>query len=231
MEIIMSGTKINRGAAEKARNEHLAELWDDRLSEELECQKTKNTYFAKININEFDEQTNEVSSISSKIPTEPNFIKLYLNDIVVLKGIQPAYKDVLYHLLKLVKYEDYIITLTKFDKLRIAKACGMSGEKPDQQVSNAIGKLKKAGILFAIVDKNGKIERGAFEINPYLFGKGNWAVNYNQREVNKLMVLYRNDVKELINVDAIIEYIKSEKDTEKKQAAVNKLNEIRGINQ
>jgi hypothetical protein len=216
----------NRGAQDKEVKAHLLGLWDERLTEENEALRTKNIYNNKV---AFDNDGNPISSaeeFTSKVPTEPDFIKLYLNDVVVLKGIQAGYKDILFHILKLMKYDDYIITLNKFDKVRIQKALGL---KNLQQVSNGIAKLKDAGIIFVVADENGKVERGTFEVNPYLFGKGKWIENYNNRDTNKLSVLYRKNNREIINVDALIEYIKNEKDTEKRQKAIDKLNEIRNI--
>ncbi|MBT2916785.1 hypothetical protein, partial [Vibrio anguillarum] len=114
---------------------------------------------------------------------------------------------------------------TKYDKTIICKELGL---KRVQQVDNAISSLKKAGILFSIVDENGKKEQGAFEVNPYLFGKGNWVKNYDKRDVHKLTVLYRKNQKEVINVDALVEYINTEQDIEKRKKAIEKLYEIRG---
>ncbi|EKQ5825854.1 hypothetical protein P5776_004390 [Vibrio parahaemolyticus] len=218
-------TEINRGKKEQDIKKHLNSLFDERYTEELKIQRKKKEYFHKVSFDELDEAVNSTDIATSSIPAEPDFIKLYLKDVVTLKGIQPANKDILYCLLKLMRYENYVISITKYDKTIICKELGL---KRVQQVDNAITSLKKAGILFPIVDENGKKEQGAFEVNPYLFGKGKWVENYNKRDINKLTVLYRKNNKEVINVDALIEYIKSETDEEKRNEAIEKLKEIRG---
>ncbi len=218
-------TEINRGKKEQEINNHLNSLFDERYAEELKVQRKKKEYFHKVSFNELDEAVNSTEIATSSIPTEPDFIKIYLKDVVTLKGIQPANKDVLYCLLKLMRYENYVVSITKYDKTIICKELGL---KRVQQVDNAISSLKKAGILFSIVDENGKKEQGAFEVNPYLFGKGNWVRNYDKRDVHKLTVLYRRNQKEVINVDALVEYINTEQDIEKRKKAIEKLYEIRG---
>lgn len=217
--------EINRGKKEKEISKHLNSLFDERYLEELKIQKTKKEYFQKLSLDETGEIINSTETATSSIPTEPDFIKLYLKDVVTLKGIQSANKDVLYFLLKLMRYEEYIISITEYDKNKICKELGF---KSIQQVNNAIQALKKAGILFSVVNATGKINRGAFEVNPYLFGKGKWIENYNKRDIHKLTVLYRKNSKEVINVDALTEYIKSETDEDKRKQAIQKLNEING---
>lgn len=219
-------TEINRGKKEQEINKHLNSLFDERYTEELKVQRKKKEYFHKISFDELDEAVNSTETATSSIPTEPEFIKLYLKDVVTLKGIQPANKDVLYFLLKLMRYEEYIISITEYDKHKICKELGLKGI---QQVNNAIQALKKAGILFSVVSESGKTNRGAFEVNPYLFGKGNWVENYNKRDIHKLTVLYRKNSKEVINVDALVEYIKTETNEDKRNEAIKKLNEIRGF--
>ncbi|EPZ5421468.1 hypothetical protein ACXOL9_003889 [Vibrio parahaemolyticus] len=219
-------TEINRGKKDQEVNKHLNSLFDDRYTEELKHQKTKKEFFQKVSLDEFGDTINSTETATSSIPSEPDFIKLYLKDVVTLKGIQSANKDILYCLLKLMRYENYVISITKYDKTIICKELGL---KRVQQVDNAITKLKKAGILFSIVDKNGKKEQGAFEVNPYLFGKGKWVENYNKRDIHKLTVLYRKNSKEVINVDALVEYIKTETNENKRNEAIKKLNEIRGF--
>jgi hypothetical protein len=222
----MAEQSKNQGQQDVETTKFIQGLYDERLTTELDYQRHKNTFIQKKNINEFDEVTSEADQITSKIPTEPDFIKLYLNDVVVLKGIQSGYKDILFHMLKLMKYENYIVSISKYDKEVIVKKLGLSST---QQVDNAITKLKKAGIIMAVMNKEGKKQRGVYEFNPFLFGKGKWVENYNNRDIHKLTVLYKKNQKEVVNIDAIIEYIKTEKDEEKRNNALKILNKVRGF--
>lgn len=197
----------NRGkAGKKTEAEHLKELKDtfynERVATELDAQKSKRTFFNKISTDENGNITSSSEVAFSKLPVEPNFIKLYLQDVVVLKGLQQSAHSLLHELLKLVKYEEYIFSLSSYDKEQIASKLGF---KDPQQVANGIGKLKKAGIIFAVRKEDGKIARGTFEINSFLFGKGGWAENFNARSYNKLSVLYGCGERTVINEDAILE--------------------------
>lgn len=214
----------NIGKQEKEIDDFIKSLWTERLNEELKFQKNRTTFYNKL-VKDDIGVIHSTEEASQKVPKEPNFIKLYLQDISVLKGLQSGYKDILYMLLCLMKYDNYIFSVSKYDKEQIIKNLGLNSV---QQVDNAIQKLKKAGIILAVVDKDGKVQRGTFEFNPYLFGKGNWVKNYDTRDVHKLTVLYRNNQKEVVNVDALIEYINTEQDIEKRKKAINKLYEIRG---
>lgn len=214
----------NIGKQEKEIDNFIKSLWTERLDEELKFQKNRTTFYNKL-VKDDMGIIHSTEEASQKVPKEPNFIKLYLQDISVMKGLQSGYKDILYMLLCLMKYDNYIFSVSKYDKEQIITKLGLNSI---QQVDNAIQKLKKAGIIFAVLDKNGKVQRGTFEFNPYLFGKGNWFENYDKRDVHKLTVLYRKNQKEVVNVDALIEYINSEQDVEKRQKAIEKLYEIRG---
>lgn len=214
----------NIGKQEKEIDDFIKSLWTERLDEELKFQKNRTTFYNKL-VKDDMGVVHSTEEASQKVPKEPNFIKLYLQDISVLKGLQSGYKDILYMLLCLMKYDNYIFSVSKYDKEQIIKNLGLNSV---QQVDNAIQKLKKAGIILAVVDKDGKVQRGTFEFNPYLFGKGNWVKNYDKRDVHKLTVLYRKNQKEVVNVDALIEYINTEQDIEKRKKAIEKLYEIRG---
>ncbi|ENM3862382.1 hypothetical protein ACXHQN_01715 [Vibrio cincinnatiensis] len=214
----------NIGKQEKEIDDFIKSLWTERLDEELKFQKNRTTFYNKL-VKDDMGVVHSTEEASQKVPKEPNFIKLYLQDISVLKGLQSGYKDILYMLLCLMKYDNYIFSVSKYDKEQIIKNLGLNSV---QQVDNAIQKLKKAGIILAVVDKDGKVQRGTFEFNPYLFGKGNWVKNYDKRDVHKLTVLYRKNQKEVVNVDALIEYINTEQDVEKRKKAIEKLYEIRG---
>lgn len=105
----------------------------------------------------------------SYLPTEPPFVKVYLDDIAKLYGLPKAGSNLLHCLLRKMDY-DGIITLVAASKKRIADELSI---KP-QTVANNIQALIKADIL----KRSG---RGEFMFNPMLFAKGEWKNIYKQR--------------------------------------------------
>jgi len=98
-----------------------------------------------------------------KVQKEPSFIKLYLNDICKLKSIPKSSNAVLNELLKHTNYNNEII-LNMGIKKRIIKNL----DTTIATLNNSISKLNKAEIIK-------KIDSGIYKLNPYIFGKGEWA--------------------------------------------------------
>ncbi|PHR95162.1 MAG: hypothetical protein COA68_17540 [Oceanobacter sp.] len=222
--------KVNKGANLEKDRKELEAIFDDRLEKEKDFLKSKTTYFNKIKTDEFG-FVNSSEEATSKVPQERPFIKLYIDDVVVLKGAPASCKGVLFALLRFLKYDNWIISVNKYDKEQIQKEVGFATL---QQVTTALSELKKSGILMAVYSVEGKPQRGVFELNPYLFGKGDWKNNFANRSTQKLSVLYngngidKNKQKEVVNEDAIIEYIKAENDEDKKKDAITMLYKLRG---
>lgn len=220
--------KVNKGIRSKESRDDLKALLTDRLSSETDFAKSRNTFFNKITADEFG-FVNSSEEATSKIPQERPFIKLYIDDVVVLKGAPASCKGVLFSLLRFLKYDNWIISINKYDKVQIQKEVGFATL---QQVTTSLSDLKKSGILMAVYSEEGKLQRGVFEINPYLFGRGDWKSNFAKRSTQKLSVLYNGngigEQKEVVNEDAIIEYIKTEKDEDKKKEAITMLYKLRG---
>jgi hypothetical protein len=105
----------------------------------------------------------------SYMPTEPPYVKVYLDDIAKLYGLPKAGSSLLHCLLRKMDY-DGIITLVSASKKRIADELNI---KP-QTVDNNIQALLKSDIL----KRSG---RGEFMFNPMLFAKGEWKNIYKQR--------------------------------------------------
>jgi len=98
-----------------------------------------------------------------KVEQEPSFIKLYLQDICKLNDIPKTGSKLLNELLKYTAYDNMILIPT-YVKEKISKDLNMN----IGTVSNSLSKLTKKGIL----KREGK---GAYRLNPYLFGKGKWT--------------------------------------------------------
>lgn len=116
-----------------------------------------------------------------QVPKEPDFVKLYLNDIVLLKEIPQWVSGVLYSLLKHMNYQNEIV-LNSSIKKRIAADIGIV----PKTIDNALVTFVKKGILT-------RQETGVYKANPYLFGKGDWN---NIRKI-RLQVEYGKNTKNI----------------------------------
>lgn len=130
-----------------------------------------------------DHQTGEVlktSVVKRYKGDEPNYIKLYLQDIAYLHGLPPSAKDIMNELLQYVSYGTQEIVLNKAIKDRIAENIGASVKTVD----NRLQELVKVGII-------DRVAPGTFTLNPYLFGKGDWKTISELRNKNiHLKIVY-----------------------------------------
>lgn len=111
---------------------------------------------------------------------EPNYVKLYLEDISYLHNIPASAGALLQELLKYVTYGTQEIGLTAVFKRRISEATGFSVKTIDNRLQD----LLKAGII-------SRIDTGTFMLNPYLFGKGDWKTINELRNKNiHLSIVY-----------------------------------------
>lgn len=119
-----------------------------------------------------DSQTGEVfreeRQYTYSLPQEPNFIKVYLDNILYLKDIPKKNSGVLFELMKVAHYADHpgggMMIFTNAAMLRMIATTLQVTEK---SVRNAISDLTKGQALI-------RKERGTYLLNPYLFGKGDW---------------------------------------------------------
>ncbi len=130
-------------------------------------------------------ETNTTMNVRKRVPKEPDFIKLYLQDICKLKSIPKTGSSLLNELLKYTSYDNTIL-IPSYVKQEIAKNLNTSVGT----ISNALTTLVKKGILKR---KGG----GAYALDPFLFGKGKWE------DIRKIRMTweYSEDGKNLDNVD------------------------------
>lgn len=133
--------------------------------------KKKEDYLTKKIVKEVtttsvDMETGEVKISSNEreqvVAREPDYIKLYIEDLVKLKDLPKATNDILYNVLKRMNYQNEII-LVSHNKKKIASDLGIKPNTIDQNLM----KLTKKGILT-------RVARGVYIANPYLFGRGKW---------------------------------------------------------
>lgn len=116
-------------------------------------------------INSDGEIVEEIQSVTFNYGKEPDYIKVYLDNIMFLAEISGWIGKVMYELLKSVSYADkgqFIIINAGYKRI-IAANLGIKL----QSVTNAINQLAKKGILI-------RKEVGVFLLNPQYFGKGEW---------------------------------------------------------
>lgn len=124
----------------------------------------------------------------TKLPKEPDYIKLYIDDIGHLMGIQEGHRSILLYIAASVGYDGFV-TLTLARKSRIAATVGMAVKTVD----NAISALVKADIL----RREGRCE---YELNPSLFARGDWAHIRERREAFNLNIAYSKSGRRVVGV-------------------------------
>jgi hypothetical protein len=109
-------------------------------------------------------RTNETLSY----PSEPSFIKLYIDDVIYLSDMPKSYSPILYQFLKRMTYagekEGQVVFVNSSMKKRIQKELGY---KNLSSINNAITDFVKAKVFI-------RLDPSTYLINPYLFGKGDW---------------------------------------------------------
>jgi len=128
--------------------------------------------------NDTGEITERTDAKGFKAEVEPNYIKLYLEDIAYLHKLPKGMPDIIYQLLPLVNYQHQIV-ITLHHKKLIAEALNVSAA----HINNSITKLTKADVLI-------RVDRGVYELNSYLFGKGSWKDIIKHRKSLKLEIFY-----------------------------------------
>lgn len=120
---------------------------------------------SKVVDSETGEVKQETQTYAWNPGNEPNYVKVYIDNIMVLAEINGWISKVMYELIKSVSYANkgqYIIVNAGYKRI-IAENLGIKA----QTVTNAINELAKKNILI-------RKERGVFQLNPQFFGKGDW---------------------------------------------------------
>lgn len=119
---------------------------------------------------EIDHTTGEVlrSKQTVQFAPEPNYIKLYLDCLGVFSGnvgLSVSLNEIFIEVLKLVSYadDDQLVTINGYVKNRIAEKTGKSIRRIDQ----ALQLWVENNVLI-------RVARGTYQLNPYLFGRGDW---------------------------------------------------------
>ncbi|UCN01158.1 replication/maintenance protein RepL [Sulfurimonas sp. SWIR-19] len=132
-------------------------------------------------LNEEGEIVTSQQARQYKAEAEPNYIKLYLEDISYLHNLPAKAGDILFELLHYVDY-NHEIYLSAGRRKKVAENLG----KSEKHIKNTITKLIQAEILL-------KVERGVYQLNSYLFGKGSWKDILKHRNSLQLNIFYSHE--------------------------------------
>ena len=153
-----------------------------------------------------DYTTGEITSqeFIHRYGAEPAYVKLYLDCLCDLKGLSKSLNPILIELLKHMSYagkdEEFggqLIYLNSVLKRNICKVVKRSMIRLDQ----ALGDFCKAQILK-------RVARGTYQVNPYLFGKGDWkdikniraTIDFGARTIENLEIIKETDSEEYKNM-------------------------------
>lgn len=113
-----------------------------------------------------DADTGEVISVSSvqkyKVENEPEYIKMYIHDIIRLKDIPNGMKDIFLAFVRNMSYSNVIPTYKPIKQM-LSNDLGVS----ISYIDNAITEFYKKGLFI-------RIARGMYMADPNLFAKGKW---------------------------------------------------------
>lgn len=120
----------------------------------------------------YNSETGEVmnSKVVCRTTDEPDYVKLYLDCLLTVKGLRKGLNPVLIALLKHMSYANsddttggQIIIINKFLKETVAKTLGLGIDS----INKALTDFTKSGIFK-------RIAPGTYQVNPDFVGKGEW---------------------------------------------------------
>lgn len=129
----------------------------------------------ELNFSTVDHQTGEVKTDAKvttfQIPTEPPFVKLYIQDLSNLYELPRNSPELLFELLKKLDYEG-MISLNSSNRKIICERTG----KSEKTLANFLTTLVEHDIFR-------RISTGVYMPNPALFGRGEWREIHKRREM------------------------------------------------
>ncbi len=136
------------------------------------------SHTTEVTNHETGEVKSTVRNTQTRHQTESPYVKLYIQDIAYLNNLPVGTDKIIYALLSYVNYNQEIY-VNSHNKKAIAKELGVSVG----HVSNRISKLSQLEVLI-------RIDRGVYELNTYLFGRGAWKDILEHRNDLKIQVFY-----------------------------------------
>jgi len=109
-------------------------------------------------------QVLDIKTRAVLVESEPPFVKLYLDDIIMLSDLPKSCSDVLFSLIQSSMTYGNKLLINNHVKKEIQSQLGY---KTTQSVANAISKFVKKDILI-------RVDTGTYKLNPNLFAMGAW---------------------------------------------------------
>jgi hypothetical protein len=134
--------------------------------------------------------TTEIETTAT-IPVEPNYIKLYIDDLGLLNKLSGNETRALIRIASRANY-DGCVNLPLYEKEGIGRETGMKL----QAVNNAIVKLTAKGILK-------RLRTATYTLNPDLFARGKWRDIREQRKAFQSITTYYPDGKKVTQTQAV----------------------------
>lgn len=120
-------------------------------------------------------------SYESKLPNEPAYIKLYIEDIGRLCDLTRGEIRVLVKLVARIGYDGKVLL-----PLGVKRTISEELECSLSAVSNALTALTNSGII-------ARIDGGVYGLNPNYFARGKWRDIYEQRKSLRTTITYTDD--------------------------------------
>ena len=127
----------------------------------------------------------EVKNQVAYVEREPDYVKLYISDILRLQDIHKSGNDILLAIIKRMTYNNDIALFAPV-KREIASDLGIK----EITVSKAIELFTNKSILL-------RKDRGLYLINPFFFGRGKWD---DIRKV-RLQVIYSEEGRMILKTE------------------------------
>lgn len=115
-----------------------------------------------------------------RMPSEPPFIKMYIDDLSHFIGLKERHRDLVLELIKKLDFEG-MVTLTPRTRGLIANNLKIS----DQSFRNYLSEVVKTGLFK-------RISHNEFEVNPHYFARGDWQSVYHRRKDFVMEIRYTN---------------------------------------
>lgn len=113
-----------------------------------------------------------------RLPSEPPFVKMYLDDLCVIVNAPDSLKTLLLHMLRRLDYDGYI-TLSPRSRKDIGKSLGIA----DQTFRNRLNDLCKKDLIR-------RVSTNEYQVNPNYFAKGEWKSVCEQRKAFQMRITY-----------------------------------------
>lgn len=152
-------------------------------------QKKITREFVNTTINNNGEILEQKKSQDITVEREPDYIKLYIDGILLLTNLPKGLNDALQHLLRGMNYQN-IIVLNSGIKRMISKDLDITTGR----LNNIITQLVKKEIMM-------RIETGVYRFNPKIFGRGKW------QDIKKIRMEVEFSSEEGAKINSDFEYL------------------------